>query len=355
MLQSLLFRGDPKLEAAAVSDSAHIVQGARGDHVGKIQLALISIDNASIAADGVYGPATAAAVLAYKTKRGIINLSYQTQADNIVGKMTIAALDREMLDLEKPTGGNSCHLTSNQIGRSGKKVQVSFAVSAGTVIAAGAVSPRDQALTRVPIASLLVASARSALAHVANVLHQNDADKIAAMKRSSDWQALVTHFHVDDSTVDRVIRFVSPVFLNITQTLSTANSLFVNGPPSATFFGQAHLGGTNFKSDPRFGRIEFGREYLKLGGSFQVAVIIHEAAHYANRTVDHMASELPAPQGSPVDGAIHHGNTKDYSSLTADESMVNAYSYAQFALHTFLGFDKRLHFKSLPDGSIESE
>jgi peptidoglycan hydrolase-like protein with peptidoglycan-binding domain len=356
MLQSQLFGGDPKLEAAAVSDSAHIVQGARGEHVQKIQLALISIDDAAIAADGLYGPATAAAVLAYKKKRGIINLSYQTQTDNIVGKMTIAALDREILDLERPPTGRLCRLTSSEIkGPSGTRPQLGFALSSGLIAVSAALSPRDQALVRVPIGSLLVTSAQSGLRRVADVIRQKDPDKIVLMKRSSDWQALLTHFHVDDSTVDRVVRFASPVFLNIAQTLLSANRLFVNGPPSATFFGQAHLGGTHFRNDPRFGRIEFGREYLKLGGAFQTAVIIHEAAHFANSTIDHMASELPSPQGSPVDGALHHGNTKDYSSLTADESLVNAYSYAQFALHTFLGFDKRLHFKRLPDGSIESE
>jgi hypothetical protein len=44
-----------------------------------------------------YGPSTAAAVLAFKRKRNIINWSYQTQADNIVGKMTIAAMDKELM------------------------------------------------------------------------------------------------------------------------------------------------------------------------------------------------------------------------------------------------------------------
>ena len=39
--------------------------------------------------------------MAYKQKRNIINYSYQTRADNIVGKMTIAALDEEMLDWER--------------------------------------------------------------------------------------------------------------------------------------------------------------------------------------------------------------------------------------------------------------
>lgn len=45
---------------------------------------------------GIYGPTTAAAVQSYKDKRGIINFSYQKAADNIVGKMTIAALDQEL-------------------------------------------------------------------------------------------------------------------------------------------------------------------------------------------------------------------------------------------------------------------
>jgi hypothetical protein len=48
-----------------------------------------------------YGTSTAAAVLTYKTKRRIINPAYQTKPDNIVGKMTIAALDREMLQFER--------------------------------------------------------------------------------------------------------------------------------------------------------------------------------------------------------------------------------------------------------------
>jgi hypothetical protein len=38
--------------------------------------------------------------LAYKTKRKIVNRAYQSQADNIVGKMTIRSLDDELLKLE---------------------------------------------------------------------------------------------------------------------------------------------------------------------------------------------------------------------------------------------------------------
>ncbi len=99
-LKSKLFRGNTQLEAAATSDPAHIIPGARGDHVKKIQQALIALDGAKIDSDGSYGPATSSAVLAFKKRRQIINRSYQQQADNIVGKMTMAALDAEMLKAE---------------------------------------------------------------------------------------------------------------------------------------------------------------------------------------------------------------------------------------------------------------
>jgi len=102
-LQSQLFGGDPQLEAAAVSDPAHIVPGARGPHVAKIQLALIQVDGATIAQDSIYGPATAAAVRAFKQKRRILN--FQGQIDDIVGKKTMAALDQEVLARERGGGG----------------------------------------------------------------------------------------------------------------------------------------------------------------------------------------------------------------------------------------------------------
>lgn len=107
-LNSKLFKGDSALEACLVSDPAHITQGAIGEHVGKIQKALGILDGARIDAEELaskrYGASTAAAVLAFKKKRNIVNRSYQTQADDIVGKMTMAALDREMVEKENKDG-----------------------------------------------------------------------------------------------------------------------------------------------------------------------------------------------------------------------------------------------------------
>jgi hypothetical protein len=103
-LKSKLFRGDTELQAAAISDPAHILRGASGTHVEKIQRALIILDSAAISYDELqkkfYGGSTADAVLAYKRKRNIINWSYQTSADDIVGKMTMARLDDEMTNWE---------------------------------------------------------------------------------------------------------------------------------------------------------------------------------------------------------------------------------------------------------------
>jgi hypothetical protein len=112
-LLSNFFKGNRALENSLVLDSAHIVPGASGDHVSKIQLALLVLDNTSIARNELttklYGQSTAAAVLAYKNKRRIINFSYQNQADNIVGKMTVDRLDRDMLTREQRDQGRpSC-------------------------------------------------------------------------------------------------------------------------------------------------------------------------------------------------------------------------------------------------------
>jgi hypothetical protein len=110
-LSSRLFRGNRTLEACAAQDSAHVTRGATGDHVGKIQFALFTLDGVLIdraeLVSQQYGRSTAAAVLAYKQKRQIINRNYQSAADDIVGKMTIASLDKEMIVKEltpKPPG-----------------------------------------------------------------------------------------------------------------------------------------------------------------------------------------------------------------------------------------------------------
>ena len=104
-LKSVTLRGNAKLQKCLVSDSDHVTPGSRGEHVGLIQKCVLVLEQSRIGPDELrtrtYGPTTAAAVLAYKRARQVINRSYQQQADNIVGKMTIARLDEEIAKVER--------------------------------------------------------------------------------------------------------------------------------------------------------------------------------------------------------------------------------------------------------------
>lgn len=104
-LVSRWFRENTRLQTCLVSDPAHVVMGDSGDHVSLIQEALQVLEGAKISREdltaGVYGRSTAAAVLDFKKKRGIVNHAYQTTPDNIVGKMTIRSLDEEIAARER--------------------------------------------------------------------------------------------------------------------------------------------------------------------------------------------------------------------------------------------------------------
>ena len=150
-LVSRLFRGVPAFEACLQHDSAHIKKGTVGSHIPKIQKALLVLERVLVDANEVeamhYGPSTAAAVLAYKKKRNIVNRSYQTQADNIVGKMTIQSLDREMFAAQGPIrpcpcgdpveGGSSSAIrgSANRVADTpvnlNARLKVSYQVAAG--------------------------------------------------------------------------------------------------------------------------------------------------------------------------------------------------------------------------------
>jgi len=104
-LLAYIFKDDQALEAAAVRNQSHILEGDSGEHVGKIQEALIMLDGAVISSverlTKFYGPSTSRAVLNYKTKRQIINRSYQSAPDAIVGIMTMKALDEELFKFQQ--------------------------------------------------------------------------------------------------------------------------------------------------------------------------------------------------------------------------------------------------------------
>jgi hypothetical protein len=154
-LTAKLFRGDAALEACLVRDAAHIPPGSKGPHVARIQRALAILDGALIdgseATQSLYGRTTASAVLDYKRARRIINFSYEQQADNIVGKMTIASLDKEMSAAEQRPRSRPCSDPAIGIGGGGGGGGAVFqpgprlAFSIGQEAAAGGSALRDAA------------------------------------------------------------------------------------------------------------------------------------------------------------------------------------------------------------------
>lgn len=125
-LSSILFTTptrNPRLEDCLTQDSKHITMGAIGDHVSKIQLALIRLtagpgrENLKLTVDGKYGSATATAVKTYKSspRRNILGPGQKTP-DDIVGKLTIKSLDDEMGILEEEEPPQSSLITADPFG-----------------------------------------------------------------------------------------------------------------------------------------------------------------------------------------------------------------------------------------------
>lgn len=349
-LQSELFKGDAALEACAVKDSAHVSKGAVGGHVSRIQTALIALDGATIdpaeLAAQRYGQSTTNAVLAYKKKRSIINFSYQTQVDSIVGKMTIAALDKEMAEFERRmNSARVCHCrdfprAQNAVGGKRSAFLLAFAATSGVVGATLTGTPREQALGRLGHAKLWIVRARNFIRlGTAQVLSGLPIDDF---KNTEPRKALVTHFKINQIRNPVAhLNFLDRVYQLIAATFASAGTIFIDDPTTGDF-ANAHLGGFFHKADPVLGKIRFGPAYGGKGELFQTSVLVHEGAHFVDSGIDHFASELPAPNGTPVNSSTGIVHTKNYAQLNLREAAGNAYTFAQFALHAFKGFDKRI-------------
>ena len=348
-----------------MNNAAHVTTGASGDHVVKIQIALLTLEDVTInpaeLSERRYGSSTADAVLSYKQKRNIINFSYETQADNIVGKMTISSMDREMLAQEVPDDtGDGCYLDDSLIaggatggGERRGGALLAFAIPASfTPVTTAGLTPSDRAKGLKGDAATWAAAATNKLGLVAGLLASPDPSDPDFVKRTTAWQGLETHFHISThANPAALVSDLSKFYGFIEITISRAATLFVDDLTNTKDFAYAFPGG--FHSDPAQarGQLHFCPRYLKLGPLMATAVIVHESAHYVDKTIGHFASELPPLAGSPV-GA---GHTKNYDQLNADEAKQNAYSYAQFALHMKLSFDKRLKFKKLPGGGLQTD
>lgn len=115
VLSSQLFTNPPndRLERCAKNNSDHIASGSTGDHVKCIQIALNQLSKVFLKIDGIYGPRTAAAVVAFKEAQAPpLRQTWQSVADNIVGIGTVKALDKQMRDLESAPSPKFSRLVS---------------------------------------------------------------------------------------------------------------------------------------------------------------------------------------------------------------------------------------------------
>lgn len=337
-LLSDLLNGAPRLEACLTDDSAHLMEGTVGSDVAKVQLALLVVDGLCVQPDEEraqrYGPSTAAAVLAFKTKRQIINYRYQTKPDNIVGKMTIAALDQELLRkqaLPKPCNQTYCgndHRISSGSARESSFAPVMLASASVSVVfptigvAASGPSPSAVAKARAPSAITAVDKSRWTLGRLIS-FHQQPVLPVPA-GLGAEWDALWKYFGLpkfelpwinnplpDGALVKDLItylRVVDKVLEGMANNLKQASTLFL--APLTPWYPDTHaftLRGKRASEDPPNwpDGVYFNPRFLSdpkgrgVGPLKQTEVIIHECAHFVSneRIQDPVEHKLTSAYG----------------------------------------------------------
>lgn len=200
-------------------------------------------------------------------------------------------------------------------------------------IAAGgtAFGPMKQsALEAIPTAFSWVVGARMALAGVHS----------AAIK-TGDSQAIQTlnlHFHLNRLTAspEWYLNKIRRVFELTVDVLVNAAHYLQEGPGNG--FADAPMGGYHFKNSPAFNHITIRKEFPPCGLNARAAMLVHECAHFVGflNEITHFAMEFPPPQGKPQGKSNHN-----YQQLTPDEAVLNASTYAAYAIHAATGVDSR--------------
>jgi hypothetical protein len=280
-LRSITFKDDEALQRCLLHDPAHVVPGAVGPHVARIQSALLLLDHAPISAPELhskrYGPTTTAAVLAFKRKRRIINFSYQTQADNIVGKMTIGRLDDELLAVER-------RVTSRAVCPGGGKAGDRGLAIASTSLAVGDGSVRKKHNKQLRLVFQATSTAEAlgglnklpALIRRARVLMTphglSFADEVPRIGPTIPHDLLVdVHFNAEAFAVHKKSEAVMPGFDKVLRVIFCPFA-FAN-----PYFGSTHGGHPvdGFPAVPKFVLINTSKSHADEG------TLLHEMIHAA--------------------------------------------------------------------------
>lgn len=302
--------------------------------------------NPKLVPDGIVGRLTISAIRAFQMRHFGTRL---TDGRVDPAGPTMAKLN-ELTSGDDPSAGMiRCH-PAPSAGLGGGRAFGALGLPRFVLAAAGGVSanaanagPLAQAMVSLPEAVRWVMFAQTKLEFVRAFLSRA-APKSPGAVEQDILKALDTHFHAgtvnlsDKTSVSAFRQRVGLLIIayrGITTVLNQATTFFAEDLKNTTDFANAVPGGIALR-----GKILFCQAYLRLGPKFRAAVIVHEAAHFSDAAIGHFASELPAPNGSPVG----NGNSKNYAQLSFEEARRNAYSFAQFALHMAEGFDRRLTF-----------
>lgn len=190
---------------------------------------------------------------------------------------------------------------------------------------------KQSAMEAVPLAMTWVAGATAALARLNSAI-------IKSTPNNPDVQVINRHFHFDrlKTPADFYLNKVRNVFRLSADVLSNGARYFQEGAGDG--FADAPMGGYHFKNSPQFNHITIRREFPPCGPNAKSAMLVHECAHFVGfvNEIRHFAMEFPAPDGQAQDGSRHN-----YSQLTPDEAVLNASSYAAYAIHAATGQDSR--------------
>jgi hypothetical protein len=347
-LRSELFRGDKKLEAAAVSDPAHILPGHRGPHVAKIQQALIQVAGADLEADGIYGPATAAVVADFKRNQKPQILNFAGEIDNIVGIKTIAALDDGMVPKNPKPQPNALSRYCGNDRRTvptlggGFRSRLAFSVADGSVTG----PPTETSLL-----STVRQNAAQARVWLKSTLFDLNTFRLQVQIPPDQVRVIPTHARLKTHFLFDIDLFKNGPIIALKATPRNAEGVVSDlvdfytaidklmSSPDRTFVAELRdlantQGFKQFKTSaafvpdpPNMDAIHVTPLYLDLGPLKRVAVLIHEAAHFVSQTTFQ---------------DIEHPRDPDYPGPQFGVAIKNVYSYEQLATHLFLRADRRL-------------
>lgn len=200
-------------------------------------------------------------------------------------------------------------------------------------IAAGGsgVSPlKASALEVVPLAAVWVSGALASMNLITPASFSGPPQPIV--------EIINKHFHFDRLKANHAfyLQKLRNVFKLSLDVLGDADRFFQEG--SGQGFADAPMGGFHFKNSPLFNHITIRAQFPPCGPNARAAMLVHECAHFVGfvNEIRHFAMEFPEPNGAPQDGSAHN-----YAQLTPDEAVLNASTYAAYAIHVTTGIDSR--------------